>query len=813
MDRKKLALWAVAALVLGAVACNVPERLAPPALLDAATPTPIPTVTVAPTETATATPTPPPTPTPTPDPAERLADAGRAMQHGDYATAADVYQRLLGLLPEEGMAAEARLGLGTAYLRDGDYASAAGAFRGLLSAHPESELAPDARFLLGEALAGGGESLAAADAYQAYLAAGTVITAYVERLRGDALVAGGAYLTATQAYEGALVAPPDLPFEVNVREKLALAHVALEDYPAALAQYDAILDVAQVRAYRARIEHQAAETLILAGEAEDGYDRHLAVVETYPDEYYAYLSLVELVEVGRPVDDYLRGVVDYYGGAYGPAVEAFYRYMRAYPETYLGDAHWYVGRSYLAAGNPDLAAAEFQALIEGFPESRRVGDGWMGLAEAHADAGDEEAAVEAYRGFVEALPDHLRAPEALWEAAWLAERDGDLAAAAEGYLDCHVAYPDSDYGAPALFRSGLQSYQLDELADAAVAWDTLAELYPDSPYRPAARLWLGKLRLAQGDPEVAGAAFRDARDADPSGYYGLRAGDLGRDPLSAPFPVIGYAPVEDAAAGRAEAEEWLAGWLGLEDSARVGELGPDLAVDGRYQRGLALWRLGQFVDGKDELEALRGATASDALAQYRLALLFRDIGLYRSSILCAARVVYLSPAGTVLEAPAFIARLAYPTYYEGLALEDAERADLDTLLVFALIRQESLFESLATSTASAHGLMQVIPGTGAQIAAELGWPPDYVTGDLYRPYVSLRFGTYYLAQQRDRFDGRVDVALAAYNGGPLNAARWLERGGEDPDLFLEMITFRETRLYLQRVREHLAVYRALYGAD
>ena len=46
-------------------------------------------------------------------------------------------------------------------------------------------------------------------------------------------------------------------------------------------------------------------------------------------------------------------------------------------------------------GNPDLAAAEFETLIEDFAESRRAGDGWMGLAEAYTDAGDVEAAVEA----------------------------------------------------------------------------------------------------------------------------------------------------------------------------------------------------------------------------------------------------------------------------------------------------------------------------------------------------------------------------------------------------------------------------------
>jgi soluble lytic murein transglycosylase len=107
--------------------------------------------------------------------------------------------------------------------------------------------------------------------------------------------------------------------------------------------------------------------------------------------------------------------------------------------------------------------------------------------------------------------------------------------------------------------------------------------------------------------------------------------------------------------------------------------------------------------------------------------------------------------------------------------------------------------------------MQVIPPTGAEIAAELGWPPDYETADLYRPYVSVRFGTHYLAKQRERFEGRIDAALAGYNGGPGNAQRWLERAGDDLDLFLETITFGETRLYLQRIREHYAVYRALYG--
>jgi soluble lytic murein transglycosylase len=754
------------------------------------------------------------------------------MHNGNYEIAIETYRGLLALSLDEETVARARLGLGTAYLRDGDYSYAADAFYELLAAHSESNAAPDAHFLLAEALVGAGDLVTATEEYGAYLSAGTVITAYVNEWLGDALYVSGDYLAAAAAYEVAIADAPDRLSEVGVREKLALVYVALQDYAGAIVQYDACMEVARMYGYsdqyRARIGHQAAETFLLAGETEAGYNRHLAVVEGYPIEYYAYLSLVKLVEAGYQVDDFLRGKVDYYGGAYQRAVEALYRYINADLEGHSGDAHWYAGLSFLELGDPGRAAAEFEMLIETHPGNTFWGDAWMKLAEIYANQGDVDKAVETYRQFIESGPGDKRAPKALWEAAQLLEHSRDLEAAAVAYRDCHTQYPNSDYGPSALFRSGFQSYQLGELEDAAVAWDTLATDYPDASCRLAALntslkaypdtscrlpalLWLGKAHLAQGDQEAAVAAFEQAIAAAPSGYYGLRAADLAADPSASPFPPGQNADWGAATDQQGEAEEWLAEWLGLNVASDLGELDPGLAADLRLQRGLELWRLGRFEEAKWEFEALRRATVSDALAQYQLALTFRDIGLYRSSILCATNLVALSPAATALDAPAFIARLAYPTYYEDLALQNAHLSDLDPLLVFALIRQESLFESFATSHAAAHGLMQVIPSTGAQIATELGWPPDYETADLYRPYVSLRFGTYYLAQQRGDFDERIDVALAAYNGGPFRAVHWLEDAGDDSDLFFELITLREPRLYIQRIKEYLSVYQALYG--
>jgi soluble lytic murein transglycosylase len=106
-------------------------------------------------------------------------------------------------------------------------------------------------------------------------------------------------------------------------------------------------------------------------------------------------------------------------------------------------------------------------------------------------------------------------------------------------------------------------------------------------------------------------------------------------------------------------------------------------------------------------------------------------------------------------------------------------------------------------------LSQVIPDTGAWIAERLQWP-EYENEDLYKPYVGLAFGAYYLDQQLDAFEGNVHAALAAYNAGPGNAARWYELAGSDLDQFVDVVDFAETRTYVQRIYAGFDIYRFLY---
>jgi soluble lytic murein transglycosylase len=164
-------------------------------------------------------------------------------------------------------------------------------------------------------------------------------------------------------------------------------------------------------------------------------------------------------------------------------------------------------------------------------------------------------------------------------------------------------------------------------------------------------------------------------------------------------------------------------------------------------------------------------------------------------------------------APMYFSHARYGLYFSDLIIPDAQTEALNPLFVFSIVRQESFFEGFVHSTAGARGLMQIIPSTGASIAADLRWPFGYEDVDLYRPDVSIRLGTHYLASNLAMMGGDPFSALAAYNAGPGNAAAWKEIAGGDPDLYLEVVRFEETRLYIRNIYEIYSIYRRLYGTS
>lgn len=137
---------------------------------------------------------------------------------------------------------------------------------------------------------------------------------------------------------------------------------------------------------------------------------------------------------------------------------------------------------------------------------------------------------------------------------------------------------------------------------------------------------------------------------------------------------------------------------------------------------------------------------------------------------------------------------------------------IERALALAVTRQESGFNSAAVSPSGALGLMQLMPRTARDIAGKLGVPfiQDKLTRD---PGYNVQLGTQYLGDMLHRFGGSYELALAAYNAGPNRVARWLESIGDpragkmDMVDWIEMIPYRETRNYVQRIMEGVGVYR------
>jgi soluble lytic murein transglycosylase len=807
--KKHFVVWIILlATLTGCSGIDLPVDIP---LLATRTPTPTitPSPTLTPTPTLTPSPTATPTPTPTPMPGEVLTNAEHAYRIGDWDTAETLYGQLLPLssiTQEEAQAA--MLGLGQTRLARGDYAGAIELLETLVTDEPQLA---EAHLYLADALKASGDQLTAAEHYDVVAQAYPLLTHPAREWQGDALYAAGRYEEARDAYNLALAAADTNSKKAFLGEKLGLTYAALNDYASSMNAYDGILAVAQIASYRARIMAQTADTALLFGDATEAYRRMQVLIATYPTQAAAHPALVKLVNANQPVDDMLRGMVNYHARVYDPAIAAFTRVINT-GGTQSGEARYYIGLSHLGAGNHAQALSAFEMLLANYRGDAYWGSGWIGKAQALAALGRIDEAVKAYQTLTEELPDHPRAAEALRSAALLLERAGRFTDAAAIYLQMAETYTNDDNAPDARFRAGLLAYRDGDSAAAQATWNDLITWYPYSKSAQGARFWLGKTHLQTGNVVSATEMLSEAAAIGPWDFYGLRAADLlkGREPFAfTDAPIAACDTPED----QATAETWLAGRLGLESSAGIATLPPELLDNVYLRRGTLLLRLGHFDEGRADLEALREATVGDALTQYRLALYFRDVGLYRSSIIAAATVWRLSGAPPIQEAPRFLGCLIYPTYYSDLVETEATARNLSPLFVYALLRQESLFEGYATSFAAAHGLMQVIPPTGQEIFNALGWPPGYETRDLYRPMVSVHYGVWYLARQRDYIDGNLFAGMAAYNGGPGNSMRWWTAADADQDLFVELIAFAETRTYVERIREHYARYAWLYRGE
>ena len=192
--------------------------------------------------------------------------------------------------------------------------------------------------------------------------------------------------------------------------------------------------------------------MIDSGDTEAGYKRFVDLVNTYPDRNDAYQALLTLVNASVEVDEFQRGLVDYYAKQYDAAIAAFDRFIAAQADH--GNAYYYIGLCYKDAGNITAALKAFDEIINKHPEASRWSDAWIAKAETQWTGGDLESALKTATTFVTKHPTDTLASTALWNAAGYLERNGDYTRAVDFNLQLQAKYPNDDNASEALFDAG-----------------------------------------------------------------------------------------------------------------------------------------------------------------------------------------------------------------------------------------------------------------------------------------------------------------------------------------------------------------------
>ncbi len=804
-------LWFAQTICLlpAVLGCALAQQSLPAVLVVTATPH-----LAAPTETPalpTATPTLPPTPTPMPFIA--IAEANTALHNGNFEAAVQIYRAILDqpiMSVNPGLRADAAFGYGQAALREGQFNLAAEALSQFISTYPDDPRRAQAHFLRGDAYLGASAWQAAIAEFQTYLALRPgLIDSYAYERIGDAYLALGDSAQALANYALAVERARSLVPMLILREKLAAAYLNAGSVSAAIEQYDAILSVARNAGYRAAIMFAAANALQRANNLAAALPRYQEIVRQYPETPEAYRAMQVLLTNGLPVESLLRGRISYAAKDFADAIEAFHAYTTSTPLGQIDpNVYLLLGRAYREVGNYAAANTAFQTILTNYPTSTRFGEAWLEQGRTLFLSGDVPGAIKRYMELAESHPNLPEAAEALWRVGYLHSTQGDAEQSLATFEILGSKYPATQQAMDGLFRAGMAAYNQGALARAERLFSLLAA-GGTGELQAAGYLWLGRLYQINNQEALARSAYAQAAQIDPGGYYSLRAADLlaGRDGFVPP-PRLDWAFNQPSHID--EAEAWLRQTFKIQGGSVLWPLSPALEADERMVRGAELWAVAAYEDAKAEFSALTEAYAQNPLALYQLASYYYRIGHYREAISAAAKLIDGSGQLTS-QVPKYIAALRFPIAYADLVLPAAQQYGVDPLLVFSLIRQESLFQGGATSSAQAQGLMQIIPSTGSYIASKLG-RRGYQNSDLYRPYVNVPFGVYYLYEQLQAFNGNVYAALAAYNGGPGNSATWLRVSGGDPDLFVQAITFSETRTYIRRIYEQYAIYAAIYAA-
>lgn len=431
----------------------------------------------------------------------------------------------------------------------------------------------------------------------------------------------------------------------------------------------------------------------------------------------------------------------------------------------------------------DQAKLVFQELASTGP-SAEANEAEVWLARSYLRLGDGERLL----GLRQAYPKLTPTPEQqalilLMQAVWF-EDQNQFDQAIAHYRQIAAMGDRTEQRAEALWRIGWTQYRTGHYREAVQTLEELVAIREDPANNPQALYWTARALEHLQDSRAAGV-YQELCRRYAWTYYC----QLTRSRQEVPLP--------ETATGAPDSEPGNNG-------------GSAIAQDVHYRRAVELRVIGLEFEAGREVTWLLEHYARNRTALVELITRLSEAGGYHQG-LRLARLHFRDGLERGLEpVQPSLWDVAYPTVYLP-TIRTFSTSRIDPYLAAAIIREESQYDARAVSRVGAIGLMQLMPSTAQAVAQRNGRAVS--RDDLFDHETNIQYGVRYLDQLLGQFNGNLVHAVAAYNAGPPVVSRWISTfGGKDPDEFVEMIPYQETRQYVRRVLRSYREYRRLGGA-
>lgn len=497
--------------------------------------------------------------------------------------------------------------------------------------------------------------------------------------------------------------------------------------------------------------------------------------------------------------------------AYSLAIQQYELFRKRYPQSLrVGESEINLAEAYFQAGKPgqsrELLAQLASRYAASQPELAAQALYALGAKDWQADRNQE--AKQFMQQIITALRTTSWADDAYYVIGRIFQSQKAYPVAAQWYAVLQKRYPASSFAEEALWRAGWSHYLAGQYNQATRMFSRAISTFPSGSFTQECLYWQGRSFEQQQNSRAAIEDYHQLLSSAPESYYTIRAQDRLRrlnTPVTFERRSSGTSP---------QFSELVSNIQQTLDPDQAQRLSRSLhkAVELEsvqlqiYARKEIAWLENQW----QQQDLSESDLKQHLLRLYFLARAYAQFGDYLKGIQLAATIASLL-TGSSTPFPYTLEPLQYPLAYWDLITHYAAQNKLDPFFIAGIIRQESAFYPRALSYANARGLMQVIPPTATRVAKRLGLK-QFTPAQLYEPETNIAIGTAYIAEMIEKFEGNLFRAIAAYNAGP-NATNkwWLQNIGVDNEEVVENITYNATRNYVKRVLRDQHRYQVLYS--